>query len=179
MLHSHFHSSNDTEKKYKNDTISLSWTAQEGSYWGQFLALQWLISFQESMTKLNAGHHLSMGSNFEEEQHIGWKIYLKNCTALKMRKASWEGCFIICYCICLTFSVIYVLYLFSLSCLSTFFFFTFHTLCSCKYFLVLKIFLFCSYSPPPSVTQLLFYSSLGAISKVHSYENAWDASFCE
>lgn len=72
MLHSHFHSSSDAEKKYKNETISLSRAVQEGSYWGLFLVLQRLISFQESMAELNAGHHLSMGSNFEKKQHTGW-----------------------------------------------------------------------------------------------------------
>lgn len=74
--------------------ISLSQTVQEGSYCGEFLVLQRLISFQESMTELNAGHHLSMGSNFEKKNqktlHIGWKIYFKNGTGLKTIKASWE-----------------------------------------------------------------------------------------
>lgn len=113
------------------------------------------------MAELNAAHHLSMGSNFENKQHIGWKIYLKTSTALKMRIASWEGCFIICYCIYRTFSVVCTEHV--LSCLSTFFFPP-HTLCSCKYIIVLKIFLLVIF-PPQSGTQLLFYSSLGPLAR--------------
>lgn len=152
---------------------------QEGSYWGEFLVLEWLISFQESMTELDAGRHLSMGSNSKKKTlHIGWKIYFRNGRGLKTIKASWEGCFIICYCICPISSVIYPVHVLS-KLFKHFFPPIFYALCSYKYFLVLKIFLFWSYSPPPSVTQLLFCSNRGAISKVHSYENAWDASFCE
>lgn len=142
----------------------------EGSYWDWFLVLPWLIGFQESMTELNAAHHLSMESNFENKHHI----YLKSSTALRMRIAYWADCFINCYWIYQTFSVVCTVHF--LSCLSAFL--IFHILRSCKYFLDFKIFVVWSYSPL-TVTQLLFYSSLGAIRKVHSYENAWDASSCE
>lgn len=142
------------KRNIKNYTISLSQAGLEGSYWGWFLLLQWLISFQESMTELNAAHHLSMGSNFENKQHIRWKAYLKNSTALKMRIALWEGCFMICYCIYWTFSVVCTVHVLSKLFKHSFFcffffFFIFHTLCSCKHFLVLMTFLVWSYSSPP------------------------------
>lgn len=113
------------------------------------------------MTELNVAHHLSMGSNFEDKQHIGWKIYLKNSTTFKMRIASWEGCFIICYCTRWTFSVV-LLYMFSLRGLSTFFPFF---LVVNTFWVLKKISLTCSYFTPLSVAQLLFCISLGPLAR--------------
>lgn len=138
-------------------------------YWGWFLVLQWLISFQESMTELSAARHLSMRFNFENKQHIGWKIYLKNNTALKVSVAPWEGGFIIGYCIYMyqTFSVLGTVH--AISSLSTFFsllaFFNFFFSFSMRYVLVntsysWRLFSF-GYIPPLPTTPLFpnYYST--------------------
>lgn len=178
ILHGNVHFSSSTSKKYKK--------------WHNFTVRNWIGRLLQKLIPSATGTPwLSGESDWTERsspcQRGVWFLRTSSTLVRKFiskpvqlsKSELLPEKVISCYCICWPFLVVCTVCI--LSKLSNYFS-VLYTLCSGKYFLVLKIFLlwsFLTHPPPRSVTQLLFYSSLGAISKVHSYENTWDASFCE
>lgn len=104
------------------------------------------------MNELNIAHHLSMGFNFENKQHIGWKIYLNKQYNFQNENSFLRRLFyhlLLCLLDFLSGMAVYIL--------SKWFKDFFFLFPSCKYFLSLEDF-----------PHLLIFSSLSLLPNCYS-----------